>query len=457
MRNSRTVGRGLALAAVVIAVVVVAAVLLRATGTNYTVHAVFQNASQIVKGNLVQVSGVPIGKVTQINLTPDGQADLTLHITDGSYAPLREGTLATVREASLSGVANRYVDLRMPPGAPDKIPDGGVIGTDRTTSAVDLDQLFNTLDPPTRKALSGFIRGSARQYLGKGAQANLGWLYVNPSLSTSSRFFRELNYDTPLLTRFVVSSSKLVTDIAARKEDLAGLIDNLSQTTGAIGRQSTSLSRAIALFPPFMRRADTTFVNLRATLDDLKPLVDESKPVAPKLRKLLAVLRPLTRDARPTLRDLSQLISTPGPDNDLIEATRNTVPLRNIAVGPVQRNGRQHQGALPESTQALAGSTPEVAFARPYSVDFTGWFDDFAHSGIYDALGGESRSGTHFNAFASVNGVLTLIPPQDREAAFAAVATLGQNDRCPGSAERGAVWRPTPDYQCDPSQVPPGP
>jgi phospholipid/cholesterol/gamma-HCH transport system substrate-binding protein len=205
-----------------------------------------------------------------------------------------------------------------------------------------------------------------------------------------------------------------------------------------------------------MRRADTTFVNLRSTLDDLKPLVDESKPVAPKLRRLLAVLRPLTRDARPTLRDLSRLISTPGADNDLIEATRNTVPLRDIAVGPVQRNGKQRDGALPESTKALAGGTPELAFTRPYAVDLTGWFDDFSHSGIYDALGGESRSGTHFNALASVNGILTLIPPQDRAAAFSAVATLGQNDRCPGSAERGAAWKPTPDYPCDITEVPPG-
>ena len=55
-----------------------------------------------------------------------------------------------------------------------------------------------------------------------------------------------------------------------------------------------------------MRRADTTFVNLRATLDDLQPLVDESKPVAKKLRPFLAELRPLARDARPTLRDLSR-------------------------------------------------------------------------------------------------------------------------------------------------------
>ena len=35
--------------------------------------------------------------------------------------------------------------------------------------------------------------------------------------------------------------------------------------------------------------------------------------------------------------------------------------------------------------------TPQFAFQRPYTVDLTGWFDDFSHSGIYDALGSASR------------------------------------------------------------------
>ena len=34
-------------------------------------------------------------------------------ITDDRYKPLREGTEALVRQASLSGVANRYIDLQL--------------------------------------------------------------------------------------------------------------------------------------------------------------------------------------------------------------------------------------------------------------------------------------------------------------------------------------------------------
>jgi phospholipid/cholesterol/gamma-HCH transport system substrate-binding protein len=446
-----------AVAAIVLALLAVGYVLLRPGGPDYKVHALFQNASQLVKGDFVQVAGAPVGKITNIDLTRDGQADVTLKITDGSYVPLRRGTKAVIRQASLSGVANRYVDLQLPDGTKtQKIDDGGVIDQTDTTTAVDLDQLFNTFDPKTRRALSGLIRGYSTAYGGRGAAANEGFKYLNPSLAASSRLFRELNYDTPLFRRFVLASSKLVTDVASRRDDLAGLVDHLATTTGAIGRQKQALADALAQLPPFMRMANTTFVNLRATLDDLTPLVNESKPVAPKLRRFIAELRPLAQDAKPTVHDLANIIRKRGPDNDLVELTRSTVPLKHIAVGPVDRNGKQREGALPASAKALEQAVPEIGYARPYAPDLTGWFDDFSHSGVYDALGGASRAAPHVSAFTVVNGVLTPIPPELREPIFQQLASLGQRDRCPGAIERGAVWKPTPDYPCDDKQVPEG-
>jgi phospholipid/cholesterol/gamma-HCH transport system substrate-binding protein len=463
------------MAAVLIAVVGVVVVLLRAGGENYTVKLRFQNASQLVKGSPVEVSGKPVGSVEKIELTDDGQADITVSIKD-EWAPLKQGTQATVRLYSLSGIANRYVDLRMGSGRGKDIPDGGMLPASQTTTAVDLDELFNVFDRKTRSALSGFLRGSAAQYAGEGPAANRGWLYLNPALATSTRLFQQLNSDTDLFQRFIVASSDLVTDLADRQEDLAGLVDNLATTTGALANQRTALAEAIMRLPPFMRRANTTFVNLRALLDDLDPLVAESKPVAKKLRPFFADLRGFARDARPTVRDLSNIVRRPGKANDLIELTGDAIPLRNVAVGPIKRNGKNRDGALPASVKALNGATPELAFARPYAPDLTGWFNDFGSSGVYDALGAESRPAIHVNAFAVTGaanvpglnllpgtplGTLVPLPPELRQQAFQSLATLRQDDRCPGSMERpepgsGNPYTPTPS-SCDPTQLPPGP
>ena len=449
-----------ALAALVAAGVVAAWILFMGGSETYEVKARFQNASQLVKGNLVQVSGQKIGQVTDITLTDDGQAEVTLEI-EADYAPLRRGTEIVVRQASLSGIANRYLDLRLPPQSAESIPSGGRIEQTSTTTAVDLDQLFNTFDPETRKSLSGVLRGSARQFRGRAQEFNAGIAYLNPSLAASSRLFRELNRDSGLLERFIVSSSRLVTDVADRREDLAGLVDDLATTTTAIGDEQAALQEAIGRLPDFMRRANTTFLNLRGALDDLDPLVEDSKPVARKLRPLLAELRPLARDARPTIRDLSRLIRRRGADNDLIELTNGQVPVRDVAVGPVEENGKEREGALPASAKALRASTPMLSYARPYATDLLGWFDDFSHSGLYDALGGVSRVAPHTNAFLFLNGQLQPVPPELRGLAFKSTAETDQVNRCPGGGEHPATdgsspWKPTPDYHCDETQVLPG-
>ena len=100
-----------------------------------------------------------------------------------------------------------------------------------------------------------------------------------------------------------------MTAVAERRDDLSGLVTNANETAGAIAAENVALSRALELLPTTLRRANTTFVNLRATLDDLDVLVAESKPATKDLAPFLRELRPLVRDARPTIRDLS----TPDP------------------------------------------------------------------------------------------------------------------------------------------------
>jgi phospholipid/cholesterol/gamma-HCH transport system substrate-binding protein len=463
MRNSSLIGRVAAFAAVAIAIVAVVVILLSG-GSSYQVKAIFTNASQLVPGDQVQVAGNPVGSVSKITLTPSGQAELTLTINSSTYEPLHQGTDATVRLTSLSGIANRYVDLRLGSGTAAKIPNGGVIPTSDTTSAVDFDQLFNTLDGPTRKGLQNVIQGSAAQYANAGKKAQAAWQYLNPAVASSSLLFRELNRDTSKFTNFIVKSGNLVSDIAHRQSDLSGLVQHLNTTTQALAAQHTALGQSLQRLPGFMRLANTTFVNLRSALDDLQPLVDASKPVAPKLQKLLEQLKPLAEDSVPTVRDLSDIIKKPGADNDLIELTKLGVPLAQATVRDTNANGKTRPGAFPISTTALNDSTPELATARPYAVDLTGWFEGYTHPGTIDANGGASRIapvvgvGSIENGSLNIfSGLLNILPGSSDRLQFAQqMLTTGQGDRCPGSMERGALYFPESGFPCNPNQVPTG-
>jgi phospholipid/cholesterol/gamma-HCH transport system substrate-binding protein len=449
-----------ALIALVIAVAVVLAVVL--TRSSYKVDAVFINASQLVKGNWVTVAGEPVGQVEKISLTPNGQARVEMSLK-GDYAPLRRGTRAVVRQSSLSGEANRHIELQLAPaGAPD-IPNGGEIPASQTTAAVDLDQVFNTFDQPARAGAQRTVRLLRDADRGKEREAGRALAYLDPALASSSRLFGELDRSTPDFERFIVQSSRLVTDTASRSEALSGLVGHLSTTMDTLAARRDALGSAAQTLPAFLRRANTTFVNLRATLDDLQPVVDEARPVVRHdLRPLLARLRPFAAAAAPTVRDLSLTIRRPGADNDLVELLRRQPAIDTEANDAATRNGAKRPGAFAVAQKALQGASPQLGFLRPYTVDLVGWFDDFSTSGAYDAVGSFSRAGLELNGFTFGPGSQLLpVPPELRGAALSAAVSTGRNNRCPGSDERPAPDGSNPfvpaGLDCDPSQRPIGP
>jgi len=438
--------RALVLALVLLAIVAVAVLLFTGDG-GYRVTAEFVNAGQLVKGNEVKAGGVAVGSVKDIDVTQDGRAKVTLGIDDSDYQPLRRGTHVTIKQASLSGIANRYVDLQLGPANGEEIDDGGVIGVDETDTAVELDEIFTMFDERTRTGLQDFFKGSGEMLRGRGKELRRGVHYLNPALSTGARLFGELTRDDALLERFLVDSGTLVHALAERRDDLTGVVGNLNATFGALGRQQDALAESVERLPPFMRRANTTFVNLRSALDDVDPFVDASKPAVRRLGPFLDQARLFVRDGEPTIRDLSRTISQPGERNDLIELIRSFPPLAREAMDQRRVNGATRRGAFPETTDALKAAAPTIAFGRPYTPDFVGWMDDFSTTGGYDALGGFSR------AWINLSEILYGPGPK-----------LRQFRRCPGANEQPAAdgsnvftGDQAAALDCDPNQRSVGP
>jgi phospholipid/cholesterol/gamma-HCH transport system substrate-binding protein len=438
-------GRVLAVV-VILAAVAVAAWLLFAGDSGYKVTAEFVNAGQLVKGNEVRIAGNTVGSVDEIDVSQSGTAEVSFTV-DEDFAPLRQGTTAIIKQTSLSGIANRYVDLHLGPDGREEIEDGGRIGPDQTETAVELDQVFSLFDEDTRGSLQDFIKGQADTLRGRGRELREGIHYLNPALSTGSRLFEELTEDEALLEEFLVDSAALVNTLASRRDDLTGVVSNLNATFGALGGQQDALAESIERLPPFMRRANTTFVNLRSALDEVDPLVDAAKPAVRRLGPFLDQARLFARDGEPTFRDLSRTIRRSGRSNDLIELIDSFPPLARVAMDTRRINGADRRGAFPETAAALRAATPTIAFGRPYTPDFVGWMDDFSTTGAYDALGGFSR------AWINLSEILYGAGPKVR-----------QFRRCPGANEMPAAdgsnvfsASEAAALDCDPSQRSVGP
>jgi len=424
-----------------------------------TYHLIFENGGQLVSGNQVLVAGQPIGTVNSITLTDDRNADVSISVDE----PLHSGTTAVIRATSLSGIANRYVSIT--PGANNEstLPDGATIERGNTTSIVDLDQLFNTFRPQTRKALGNVIKGQAQLYAGHTEGARRSYKYFEPALSTGRQLLDEVTSDQRTFTQFLVTGSKALGAIASRKQDLAALTQNANQALGAVANENTSLDRVLVALPPTLRQANTTFVNLRATLDDLTPLVNESKPATKHLTPFLSNLRQVSERSVPVVHNLSLAINRPGSNNDITDSLRAQ-----------PRATRSADRAVPNAIQGLNASQPVITFARPYSPDLFAWVSKFAQdASYYDANGHYVRVSTaesnpfHYCTSSAdpkcapnyTQGELAPIPLSQQFSDL----QFGIFTRCPGAATQ-PISGSNPfldggnlNGKCDPSDVPPGP
>jgi phospholipid/cholesterol/gamma-HCH transport system substrate-binding protein len=437
--------RPLAIGALALVVLIVAYIVFSGGGGG-TYKLEFDEADQLVRGDQVQVGGVPVGSVTSIELTHDFKAIVTIHV-ESSLAPLHAGTTAQVRVPSLSSVANRYIALSLGPNNAPALDSGTLLPASKTKDVTDLDQLFNTFDPKTRKGLQEFIQGTAEQYVGAGKQLGLATEYFAPSIYATDHFFAELVRDQSTFTKFLVETAKAVTTIGARKDQLSSLIENANTTFAAIGSEQQNLAQGVKQLPVAFRQGNRTFAELPSTFGALKKLIDASKPTVKPLTTLFTSLKPLVRKATPVVKNLSLAFSRPGPNNDLTDFA-NAVP------GLV----KQLTSATPVTVQSLQESVPITAFFGPYSPDLEGTLREFGQaSSYYDADGHYARLNPVFPDFAPGGGENNLVPAS----AGTALAPLksGQLRRCPGAATQPSADGSSPFtdnelLSCDPSQHP---
>ncbi|HEX3519446.1 MAG TPA: MlaD family protein [Solirubrobacteraceae bacterium] len=444
VRTRRGPGPIVAVLALAVVVLIIAFLAFGGSGGG-TYHLEMKEADQLVRGDQVQVGGVPVGSITNITLTHDFKALVTIHV-DSSLTPLHKGTLAQVRVPSLSSVANRYIALEPGPNNNPALSSGETLPASSSGEVTDLDQLFNTLNGKTRKGLQNFIQGNAEQYAGSGKELGESSEYFAPALGSVDHFFSELVRDQPTLTNFLLETSKAVTTIGARKEKLADLIENLNTTFTGIGSKQTELAQGLRQLPATLNQGNHTFAELPATFAVLEKFVTTSRPTTKSLTTLLAHLRPLLSTATPAVHNFNLAVNQPGPSNDLTDLVRELPALAKTL-----------STASPSTVTSLKESVPITSFFGPYAPDLVGTLRTFGQAtSYYDANGHYVRLTPVFPDFA-LGSNNTLHPATEAQAVEG--LKTGQLRRCPGAATAPAADGSSPFVDgellsCDPSETP---
>src|SRR4051794_27120841 len=441
------VRRVYALAALVGVALLALVLMLRAP--SYDVGMTVSNASQLVKGDLVKVGGVPVGKVSSIGLDDNGSARLKLSLTDDTLTPLHDGTKAIVRSVSLAGIANRYVAIFPGPNNASKIPDGGEIPAEDATPEVDLDAVLNTLGPAAQRDLNQLVRAGSGLITPKAEkEANDGVRALNPALAQSAATAREIIRDQPAFERFILESADVVSTVASRPADLDQVVGNVATTLDTLANRSDELDRTLVKLPDTLRAANTTLVNVRATLADLRPALRDAAPAAPLLSAALQRLSPLAQQAIPIVARVQRLVDTPQSSADLLGVVKGFEPLEKSAVP-----------AFDSLHQTLVDALPVVKEVRPYTPDVLGGLvNGFGGTtaGYYDANGHYARIAFEGSPY-SLNNAGALVPAPPTTPGLTGYRK-GVTQRCPGAAAQTAPDKSnpyvTPELKCKREDTP---
>jgi phospholipid/cholesterol/gamma-HCH transport system substrate-binding protein len=428
-----------AFSALAAAVLAVAVVLLRGGGA-YTIHAQFADAGQLVRGDLVEVGGGSVGTVKRLELTPNGLADAVLEIDQGAVTPLHLGTTATIRTVGLASVANRFVELAPGPSSTPTIPDGGKLPTTATRGIVDLDTLLNAFDAPTRARLQSLLASAATTLRPPaGRQFNGAFHYLEATLGQTAILGQEVTRDQAALERLVATGADVASALASRRDHLRHGVRASAAALRQVAIERSALKNALARAPSVLAQGTGVLGDLRSTLVAVDPALRDLRPAAPRLARVLTQVVPVARHAIPAVSQVRALL--PGAR----EVLSRLPALARTAV-PAMQSG----------TQALRGSLPLLAGARPYAPDLIGGlFNGFGGStaGYYDANGHYARIMLETGQGGGTGALATL---SGSSGPGSGGYRTGLMARCPGGAAEPAAdasnpWLP-PDAGnlCDP-------
>jgi phospholipid/cholesterol/gamma-HCH transport system substrate-binding protein len=299
----------------------------------YRVQIAFPQATQLGEQADVRMAGVTIGKVREKRLDPHANRTIATIELQPRFAPLRRDARAILRQKTLLG--ETYVELTPGRRGAPAIPDGGRLPDARVVRSVTLDQVFQALDPATRRAFRGWQQDLARAVGGRGADLNAALGELPGFASSATDLLDVLDRQRLALRGLVRGTGQVFGALTQDEEQLHNLVTGSSQMFGETARRNASLARTFRVFPTFLDESRLTFHRLERFSKATDPLIRE--------------LQPAMRDLVPTLRDVRAL----APD---LEATfRRLGPLITVS-----------QTGLPALRDTLDGTTPLLGRLQPF-------------------------------------------------------------------------------------------
>jgi virulence factor Mce-like protein len=273
----------------------------------YRFEAAFPDATQLPNQADVRIAGVTVGKVIDKKLDPQGNRTLVTMQMSNQFAPIHKDARAILRTKTILG--ETYVQLT--PGTPNSpmLRDGGELARSNVQPAVQLDQIFNALDPPTRHAFQVWQQQLALAV--KGNSQNLNSVFGNlPTFAADATdLLNVLDVQHTAVVRLVRNGGTVFDALDRNQSALRNLITSGETTFATTAANNNAIADTIHVFPTFLHETKATMTRLQNFAIDTNPLVEELIPVAQQLTPTLKDVDALAPSLRAFFNDLGPLIT----------------------------------------------------------------------------------------------------------------------------------------------------
>jgi virulence factor Mce-like protein len=273
----------------------------------YRVKVSFGEATQLAHEADVRISGVPVGKVKDIQTNSrSGRSDATIELKP-EYAPLPADAKAILRQKTLLG--ETYVELTPGTGTGKKLPDGGRLATGQVADTVELDEILRAFDPQTREAFQTWIQTQAQSLNGRGQDLNDALGNLAPFAQDTEKVLRVLNSQKAGVRQLVRNTGVVFDALSERDGQLASLITNSNRVFATTAERRADLQATFKALPTFEKESRTTLTRLSKFATNANPVVGDLRPAARELSPTLVQLSLLAPDLKALFRDLDPLIN----------------------------------------------------------------------------------------------------------------------------------------------------
>jgi virulence factor Mce-like protein len=272
----------------------------------YRFTASFPEATTLAKEADVRISGVPVGKVKDIQ--PDkktGRSDVTIQL-DSQYAPLPSNSKAILRQKTLLG--ETYVELTPGNRHAKPVPENGRLASANVSPTVELDEILRTFDPQTRKAFQQWMQEQALAIGNHGQDLNNALGNLGPFAEDTARIVNILNDQSGAVKRLVSNTGVVFDALSERGTQLQQLIRNSNRVFATTAQRDKDLKAAFIALPTFQQETQTTLDRLTRFANNANPLVTQLRPAARELSPTLTDLGATAPDLVHLFRSLPALI-----------------------------------------------------------------------------------------------------------------------------------------------------